>query len=62
MIIDGYGVPMEILLRIWACHKDITVFEISHPPIYNGIIGEERKKRYKDLKKRKDQELLWKLF
>jgi dolichol-phosphate mannosyltransferase len=33
---DDYGYAIEILLRLWQRFKDLRIFEIPHPPIYQG--------------------------
>ncbi|OGZ35309.1 MAG: hypothetical protein A3A94_02495 [Candidatus Portnoybacteria bacterium RIFCSPLOWO2_01_FULL_43_11] len=37
IIIPRYGVPMEILLRIWNIKPDARIYEIPHPAVYGGL-------------------------
>lgn len=37
IITDGYGIPMEILLRAWGMRAYANVYEIPHPAMYLGF-------------------------
>lgn len=45
-IVPRYGIPMEILLRIWGIKPMADVREIPHPAIYGGDISEKLTKKY----------------
>jgi len=41
LVVSGYGIPMEILLRLWKiCGAHADTREIPHPANYRGITGE----------------------
>lgn len=46
LIVERYGVPMEILLRIWGEKSNAIVSEISHPAVYGGDISLKLKEKY----------------
>ena len=46
LIVERYGIPMEIILRIWKEKPDAVVNEISHPAIYGGDISLKLQKKY----------------
>jgi len=46
MIVERYGVPMEIILRIWNIKKDAIVHEIPHPALYGSDISEKLSEKY----------------
>jgi hypothetical protein len=46
MIVRRYGVPMEILLRIWGLKKDAKVTEIPHPALYGGDVSRKMQQKY----------------
>jgi len=46
LIVERYGIPMEILLRIWKENPDAIVSEISHPAVYGGNISARLQKKY----------------
>lgn len=46
LIVERYGIPMEILLRIWKEMPDAVVSEIPHPAIYGGDISKRLQKKY----------------
>jgi len=46
MIVERYGVPMEILLRIWNIKADAIIAEIPHPALYGGHISQKIAEKY----------------
>ena len=46
IIVPRYGIPMELLLRLWARKPDAMVYEIPHPAVYGGDISNRLKKKY----------------
>lgn len=43
--VKRYGIPMDILFRIWGVKKDVKVYEIPHPALYDiGISGKLNQK------------------
>lgn len=46
MIVTGYGVPIELLLRVWHEKQRARVFEIPHPAIYGGEISNKLVRKY----------------
>jgi len=46
IVVSGYGIPMEILLRIWDIKPDALILEIPHPAVYGGKISEKLKTKY----------------
>lgn len=56
MIVRGYGVPMEILIRAWNEKPEAKITEIPHPAIYGGKISLKLQTKYKE-ERIKDQAL-----
>lgn len=48
IIVEGYGVPMEILLRIWDIKPDAQIVELAHPAAYGGYISNKLHKKYEE--------------
>ncbi len=46
IIIPRYGIPMEILLRIWNFKPDANIYELPHPAIYGGNISNRLFQKY----------------
>ncbi|MFH0891947.1 MAG: glycosyltransferase family 2 protein [Candidatus Falkowbacteria bacterium] len=46
MVVSGYGIPMEILLRVWDAKPDARILEIPHPALYGGNISRKLKNKY----------------
>ncbi|MBT7705825.1 glycosyltransferase family 2 protein [bacterium] len=46
MIVERYGIPMEILLRLWHNNPSAVVYEIPHPAIYGGDISKKLRNKY----------------
>ncbi len=46
LITAGYGVPMEIVLRIWDAKPEARVTEIPHPALYGPHISEKINTKY----------------
>lgn len=46
IIVERYGIPMEILLRIWNEKPNALISEISHPAVYGGNISEKLQQKY----------------
>jgi glycosyltransferase involved in cell wall biosynthesis len=46
IIVPRYGIPMEILLRLWALKPKANVCELPHPAIYGGDISDKLKEKY----------------
>lgn len=46
LIVERYGIPMELLLRIWHRNQRASFCEIPHPALYGGDISEKMKKKY----------------
>lgn len=50
ILVQGYGVPMELVLRAWHAKPDARVSEIPHPAVYGGDISEKLKRKYTEEK------------
>jgi glycosyltransferase involved in cell wall biosynthesis len=46
LIVQRYGVPMEIILRIWDLKPDAKIEEVPHPALYGPHISEKLAKKY----------------
>lgn len=46
ILVQGYGVPMELVLRAWHAKPDARVSEIPHPALYGGDISEKLRHKY----------------
>jgi glycosyltransferase involved in cell wall biosynthesis len=46
IIVPRYGIPMELLLRLWNRKPNARVFEIPHPAIYGGNISNRLRVKY----------------
>lgn len=46
LIVPGYGIPMEIILRYWAAAPNANVVEIPHPALYGPGISEKLTRKY----------------
>ncbi len=46
LIVKGYGIPMEIILRSWHARPNARICELPHPAIYGGNISEKLKRKY----------------
>jgi glycosyltransferase involved in cell wall biosynthesis len=46
LIIPGYGIPMEIILRIWNAGRFARVVEIPHPAVYHPGISDKLDQKY----------------
>lgn len=46
IIVPRYGIPMEILLRIWAFKPDADIVELPHPALYGGNISRKLLDKY----------------
>ena len=47
LITKGYGVPMEIILRLWRYVADARVFEVPHPALYSSSISQKIGTKYR---------------
>ncbi len=49
LITRRYGIPMEIILRLWKMKPEARVEEVPHPALYGGqSLTEEHRRRYRD--------------
>jgi glycosyltransferase involved in cell wall biosynthesis len=46
IITDRYGIPIELLLRIYNLNPDVSVCEIPHPAVYGGDISSKLETKY----------------
>lgn len=46
IIVPRYGIPMELLLRLWNRKPNASVFEIPHPAIYGADISKRLQRKY----------------
>ena len=46
IVVRRYGVPMEILVRIWRENRTARVVEIVHPAIYGGDVSKKLVTKY----------------
>lgn len=46
IIVPRYGIPMELLLRLWSLKPNASIFEIPHPAVYGGDISQRLKEKY----------------
>lgn len=46
IIVPRYGIPMELILRLWARKPDASVHEIPHPAVYGGDISNRLRRKY----------------
>ncbi len=46
MLVRRYGVPMEIILRIWHANPQANIHEIPHPAMYGGNLSDKLKRKY----------------
>jgi glycosyltransferase involved in cell wall biosynthesis len=46
IIVPRYGIPMELLLRIWNRKPNSKVCEIPHPAVYGGAISNRLQEKY----------------
>ncbi len=46
IIVEQYGVPMELLLRLWRRRPDAFVYEIPHPAMYDRRISSRLNAKY----------------
>lgn len=46
LIVARYGIPMEIILRIWHLNPDAVTVEIPHPALYGPNISEKLATKY----------------
>lgn len=46
IIVPRYGIPMEILLRIWNFKRHARVVEFAHPAVYGGDISSKLENKY----------------
>jgi glycosyltransferase involved in cell wall biosynthesis len=46
MIVQRYGVPMEIILRLWHKKPYATVSEIPHPALYGPYVSQKQQEKY----------------
>jgi glycosyltransferase involved in cell wall biosynthesis len=46
LIVQRYGIPMEIALRIWAKNPAARVTELPHPALYGPNISRKLKEKY----------------
>lgn len=46
IIVERYGIPMEILLRIWNFKPEAKICELPHPALYGGDISRKLQKKY----------------
>ena len=44
--VKRYGIPMDILLRIWGAKRDAKVHEIPHPALYDTGISNKLSEKY----------------
>lgn len=54
LIVTGYGIPMELLLRVWHAKPKARVFEIPHPAVYGGEISHKLLRKY-EIEKTRDK-------
>lgn len=45
--VKRYGIPMDILLRIWGMKKDARISEIPHPALYDTRISAKLGQKYR---------------
>ncbi|TSC83304.1 MAG: dolichol-phosphate mannosyltransferase [Parcubacteria group bacterium Gr01-1014_19] len=49
LITKRYGIPMEIVLRLWKMNPEAKVTEIPHPALYGGeSLTKDHRRRYQD--------------
>lgn len=46
MIVERYGIPMEILLRLWYNDPSAVVCELPHPAVYGADISKKLQSKY----------------
>lgn len=46
IITERYGIPIELLLRIFNLNPDISICEIPHPAMYDGNISDKLRRKY----------------
>lgn len=46
LLVSGYGIPMELLLRVWHEKPDAKILEIPHPAMYNLGISQKLSDKY----------------
>jgi glycosyltransferase involved in cell wall biosynthesis len=46
LIVSRYGVPMEIILRIWNAKQDAKVKDVPHPALYGPNISDKLTQKY----------------
>jgi len=46
IIVPRYGIPMEILLRIWNIKPMANLCELPHPAVYGGDISDKLQRKY----------------
>jgi len=58
IIVPRYGIPMELLLRIWNDKPEAIISEIAHPALYGGDISKKLREKYSSEKKQNQSDRL----